>query len=51
MTAQFERIGKTVTAMAARILSRGEQLSFAETAFQIRWARIEGQMCIRDRSR
>jgi hypothetical protein len=43
VTAQFERIGKTVTSMAARILSRGEQLSFAETAFQIRWARIEGR--------
>jgi hypothetical protein len=43
VTAQFERIGQTVTAMAARILDDGEQRDFAETAFGIRWARIESR--------
>jgi hypothetical protein len=43
VTAQFERIGETVTAMAARILNDREQRDFAETAFRIRWARIEGR--------
>src|SRR5271163_694581 len=30
ITAQFERIGETVTAMAARILAENEQQAFAE---------------------
>jgi len=30
-----------VTAMAARILSEREQQAFAETAFEIRWAKAE----------
>jgi len=41
ITAQFERIGETVTAMAARILSEREQQAFAAAAFEIRWAKAE----------
>jgi hypothetical protein len=41
ITAQFERLGETVTAMAARVLSESEQQAFAETAFEIRWAKAE----------
>jgi hypothetical protein len=41
ITAQFERIGALVTAMAARILTMSEQLAFAQTAYEIRWAKIE----------
>jgi hypothetical protein len=41
ITAQFERIGSIVTAMAARILTESEQLQFAQTAYAIRWANIE----------
>ena len=41
ITAQFERIGTLVTAMAARILTMSEQFAFAQTAYQIRWAKVE----------
>ncbi len=41
ITTQFERIGTLVTAMAARLLSESEQMSFAEQAFAIRWANVE----------
>jgi hypothetical protein len=36
ITAQFQRIGSIVTAMAARILTESEQLQFAQTAYAIR---------------
>jgi hypothetical protein len=39
ITAQFEHIGTVVTAMAARMLS--EQMTFAQRAFEIRWANVE----------
>jgi hypothetical protein len=41
ITAQFERIGAVVTAMAARMLTESEQLAFARTAYEIRWAKVE----------
>ena len=41
ITAQFEHIGTVVTAMAARVLSESEQLAFARTAYEIRWAKVE----------
>lgn len=41
ITAQFARIGAQVTAMAERILTDGEQLGFARTAYEIRWAKVE----------
>jgi hypothetical protein len=41
ITAQFERIGTVVTAMAARILTESEQLALAQTAYEIRWAKVE----------
>jgi hypothetical protein len=41
ITAQFERIGEAVSAMAARILSENEQQAFAAAAFEIRWAKAE----------
>src|SRR5271163_1626066 len=41
ITAQFERIGAVVTAMAARILTMSEQLALAQTAYEIRWAKAE----------
>jgi len=41
ITAQFEQIGTQVTAMAARILNDAEQLAFAQTAFAIRYAKVE----------
>jgi hypothetical protein len=44
ITAQFERIGSLVTAMAARILTDDEQLAFAQTAYEIRWAKIETRL-------
>jgi Domain of unknown function (DUF932) len=43
ITAQFERIGTVVTAMAARMLSESEQMTFAQRAFEIRWANIESR--------
>jgi hypothetical protein len=43
ITAQFERIGAVVTAMAARILTESEQIAFAQTAYEIRWAKVEGR--------
>jgi hypothetical protein len=41
ITAQFERIGTVVSAMAARMLSEDEQIGFARTAYEIRWAKAE----------
>jgi hypothetical protein len=41
ITAQFEQIGTTVTAMAARILTDDEQLAFAHTAYEIRYAKVK----------
>jgi Domain of unknown function (DUF932) len=41
ITAQFERIGALVTAMAARILTMSEQLALAQSAYKIRWAKVE----------
>jgi len=41
ITAQFERIGETVRAMAARMLTESEQQGFAEMAYRIRWAKVE----------
>jgi hypothetical protein len=41
ITAQFEHIGTVVTAMAARMLSEPEQMTFAQRAFEIRWANVE----------
>jgi hypothetical protein len=41
ITAQFERIGALVAAMAARMLTESEQLAFAHTAYEIRWAKVE----------
>jgi hypothetical protein len=38
LTAQFERIGSLVRAMAVRMLSEAEQLALAQRAFEIRWA-------------
>jgi hypothetical protein len=43
ITAQFEQIGTTVTAMAARILTDDEQLAFAHTAYEIRYAKVENR--------
>jgi hypothetical protein len=43
ITAQFERIGAVVTAMAARMLTESEQIAFAQTAYEIRWAKVEGR--------
>ena len=43
ISAQFERIGQTVSAMASRILSEDEQIAFAHNAFQIRWAKAESR--------
>ena len=41
ITAQFEQIGTQVTAMAARILTDEQQVAFAHTAFEIRYAKVE----------
>lgn len=41
ISAQFEQIGATVTAMARRILSPDEQQAFARSAYQIRWAKVD----------
>jgi hypothetical protein len=41
ITAQFEQIGSLVTAMATRILNDSEQMAFAQTAFAIRYAKVE----------
>jgi hypothetical protein len=41
ITAQFERIGALVTAMAARMLTESEQLALAHRAYEIRWAKVE----------
>ena len=41
ITAQFREIGTTVTAMAARILTDDEQMTFAHAAFEIRYAKVE----------
>ena len=38
VTAQFERIGTMVEAMAKRMLSEPEQRAFAQRAYEIRWA-------------
>jgi hypothetical protein len=43
ITAQFEQIGTQVTAMAARILTDDEQVAFAHTAFDIRYAKIDAR--------
>jgi hypothetical protein len=43
ITAQFEQIGSMVTAMAARILNDSEQLAFAQTAYAIRYAKVESR--------
>jgi hypothetical protein len=43
ITAQFEQIGTQVTAMAARVLNDEEQMAFAHTAFEIRYARVESR--------
>jgi Domain of unknown function (DUF932) len=43
ITAQFDEIRTVVTAMAARILSDSEQLALAQTAYEIRWAKVESR--------
>lgn len=41
ITAQFERIGAQVRAMAERMLSDREQAGLAQVAYEIRWAKSE----------
>ena len=41
ITAQFERLGAVVSAMAHRMLSDREQRDLAQTAYEIRWAHVE----------
>lgn len=43
ITAQFERIGTQVSAMAQRLLSEREQVEFARVAYEIRWARVDSR--------
>ncbi len=43
LSLQFDRIESMVRAMAARLLSAAEQLAFAQTAFNIRWADPQAQ--------
>jgi hypothetical protein len=43
ISAQFDQIGATVQAMAARIMTESEQLDFARTAFAIRWAKVDSR--------
>jgi hypothetical protein len=41
ITAQFDRIGATVQAMAERVLTVDEQLNFARATFEIRWVKVD----------
>jgi hypothetical protein len=47
ITAQFERIGTVVEAMAHRILTEDEQLIFARAAYEIRWAAAQSRPALR----